>query len=364
MDRSEPKPALIIGNRPTDFFAGSNSPINHEARNTTGDWKKFRSLEENQFNAKGDWWNCVNQSVENQFEAQANWALMNGLWPDSALKFFNGENSMGVSYIHDGKFKISTRFNSKMSGTQPGVGNWLYKGHDSIRKHGIVPDEAWPTLPDMTEDQYYSDVSDNVIRLGQESLRHYEWLYEFLVDFSAENLKNQLQQSPLQIGIACCPVWYSEEVINKCNLSPNHAILIEAVDVENIIRCLDHYPPYSRNLAPDYQLFSVVKGVLYPKGGNSNGDIIVSPLHKDIAYGDFGSEVSKLKLCLKKLGWLPEYEYSPDRVDVYDSSLARLVFRFQLANVSHVFIEMLKNLGGNRVGPRTRAVINEAIKHR
>ncbi len=358
-DPTEFHPGLRLGNRPEDFFLGKNSPIPFEARNTTGEWGQFRSVPEDQFNLKGDWWNCTNQSGENQFEAQANWALKNNLWPAEALKFFS------EGYIVDGKFKISTRFNSKMSGTKPGVGNYLYLAQESIRNDGVVPESVWPTEPNMTVEEYYAEPFDHVKDLAKRSKQYFDWLYEFLTDVSDKNLTKQLQHCPIQLGVGTCPGWGENAPVPVCQMWANHAILLEAKQFSprySII--LDHYQPYIKKLAPGYIIASAVKGILYPKGGDQPKTDIVSPLIKDIVYGNSGEEVSHLKRALAKIGWLPDYRYNPGTLDIYDAELAQAVFKFQLANVSRVFLEMILSLKGKRVGPRTRAAINEAIKYR
>jgi hypothetical protein len=349
-------PGLIVGNQPTDFFLGVNSPIVHEARNTTRDWKQFRSLEEAQFNARGDWYNCTNQSGENQWEAQANWALDNNLWPIDALEFFNQNG-----YVINGRFVVSTRFNSKLSGTIIGKGNFLYKAQDSLRHHGVVPESRWPTRPDMSPQEYYAEIPVEITALGQESLKHYDWFYEFLKDASIKALDYELEHAPLQIGIAVCPGWNTGNV-PTCGGPAGHAVLLESIGfIDRFLNIQDHSVPFSKRLALKYQIFSASKGVLYPKG-KTGIEGIISPLHKDIALGDKGDEVIRLKLALKKLGWLPGYTFG--ETDVYDRKLADVVFNFQLANISRVFLEMLLAIKGRRVGSHTRAVINQGIKFR
>ncbi len=359
LDPKQFHPGLVVGNREEDFFAGANSPIPLEARNLTGNWTRFRSKEEDQYNWRGDWYNCTNNSSENEWEAQANWALENNLWPETALTFWNDHG-----YIVDGKFRISTRFNSKLSGTRIPIGNYLYKAQDSYRKHGVVPEEVWPTSPEMRPDIYYADVPDSTIALGQASLKHYDWLYEFIMDLSAKNLNKHLQHAPIQLGIATCPGWESGKV-NACSMQANHAVLLESINATREFNILDHYQPYTKKLAMNYTIASACKGILYPKGGVQPAtQDIIAPLTKDIKFGDSGEEVAHLKRALKKLGWLPDYRYDPGILEIYDAALCQVVFNFQLANVSRVFFEMLFSLKGKSVGSNTRAAINEAIKYR
>ena len=354
--------AVILGNRETDFFLGANSPILHERRNLTRNWKQFRSLEEDQFNKRVDFFNCTNQYGENQFEAEANWALDNKLWSKEALEFFNGKNSLNVSYIVNGRFCISTRFNSKLSGTVIGRGNWLYKAQDSIRNDGIVPDSVWPTRPDMPGEEYYGTITPEVLALGKEALKFYDWLYDFLTDVSPRAIDKALEHAPIQIALAVCPGW-STGVVPVCKQTPIHAVLVEDIeDANNAINILDHYQPYTKRLLPGYVVHSACRAVLYPKGGNSEATIrIVAPLYKDVQFGDWGDDVVKAKEALAKLGWVQAKD-SADTYNVYNQSFADVVFDFQKANLSKVFWEMITNLKGRRIGPRTRVVINELNK--
>lgn len=357
-------PGFINERKPEDFF-GASSPIPHERRNITRNWKQFRSVEEDQFNEKGDWWNCTNQSGENQFEAHANQLLKENLWPKAALEFWNGKNSMGVSYIVDGKFKISTRFNTKKSGTKIGTGNSFGRSQESIRKDGVVPESVWPTRPDMTQYEYYWDINNpKITALGLESLKWYDWLYDQFSDLTPKNLDKQLEHAPIQIAVATCPGWNTGKV-PVCYEPPIHAILLEDVeDLNYALNILDHYPPYSKTLLPGYRIYAACKGVLYPKGHNiETNPPMLSPLYKDIVFGESGDQVIRLKVALRKLGWLKDIS---DNSSLYDERLADVVFRFQLGNIFRTpstLSEVFK-LRGKRVGPKTREAINQGIKYK
>lgn len=350
---------LLIEDRPTDFVLGSTSPIVHESRNLTRDWRLFRSRPERQRFARMDAMNCVSQYSTNQWEEQANWMLANNLWPEDALKFWNKHK-----YIVEGKFEISERFSAKMSNTTQ-AGNYFQNVLSSIKNDGVVPEWMWPASLDPNADlfewdTYYLNPSEELKLLGKESLKYFSMLYERIDMGTQKNkleiIKKALEHAPLGLAVATCPPWESA-LVPVCYANPNHAVCNDCIGKFYSFFIYDSYEPFAKELAAGYQIYSIYKAVLYTVKRNEPV-VKEAPelLNQDLSFSEMGPEVLKLRSALSKMGWKNNFLW-----DVYDSELASVVFKFQLANISHVFLEMLLSLKGRRVGPRTREVINKFL---
>lgn len=340
--------AIIPGNRPEDYFLGVNSVIKHEARNTTRDWRPFYSRDERQSLANGDTYACTNFSGANQWEIEANFFLVNKLWPQDALNFWNK-----YGYIVNNKFEISDRFQAIKSGTKVGLGNYMYKGHDSIRKDGVIPESMLPTTSTMKVEEFYSGVTPEMEALGLQSLKYFNWMYEFLSDLSTQAIDKALEHAPLQIGIGICEGYY-DGFAELCSAGPTHAI-IEG-DIEDMTKdhnVLDHYDPFKKRLQAGYKIHTAVKGVLYPIKRDDPASL-PQTFTRDIEFGEQSVEVLKLRKVLNEHGWKNNINS-----DVYDKELAMVVFRFQLANLSRTLLDTIFSLVGRRVGPQTRYVLNQ-----
>ena len=341
-------PAIIPGNRPEDYFLGVNSPIQHEARNTTKDWRPFYSRDERQLLVNSDTYACTNFSGANQWEIQANFFLVNNLWPEDALKFWNKHG-----YIINNKFEISDRFQAIKSGTKVGFGNYMYKGHDSIRKDGVIPESMLPSNPSMKVEEFYSGITEEMNVLGLESLKYFNWMYEFLSDLTPKSMDKTLEHAPIQIGIGICD-GYHDGYANVCDAGPVHAIIDGDVEDKNwSYNVLDHYEPFQKKLAPGYKIHSAVKGILYPIKRDEPAKI-EGPFTRDIVFNEQGDEVLKLRKVLNEHGWKNNINNN-----VYDKELSMTIFKFQLANLSRVLLETIFTLMGRRCGPQTRAVLNQ-----
>lgn len=78
-------------------------------------------------------------------------------------------------------------------------------------------------------------------------------------------------------------------------------------------------------------------------------------LNNDLRYGDVGTDVLLLRQKLTENGWVNNTQSS-----AYNNELAETVYRFQLANLDHrLFLEVILNLRGRKVGPATRNILNQ-----
>jgi hypothetical protein len=334
--------------KPEDYIFGVNSLIVFEKRNTTGNWKLFRSSDERQSYRLFDAMDCVTMSALNDFEEQANWMLANNLWPADALKFWNDNG-----YIVNGKFEVSDRFIAKMSKTTA-QGNTFPNVHNAIRNCGVVPEAMWPASDDFTWEIFYSEVRPEVIALGLQSLKYFNWQYE-KIPTDKKTLQTQLQHAPIHIGVGTCPDW-NDGKVSACQMSPNHGVLLDSIQVDGY-HIFDHYAPFDKVLAPDYLIPIAYKAILYPI--KRSDPIGITTFNNDLRYGQGGPEVAKLKDALYKMAWISIDEIVGS--DIYDDRLAKAVFNFQLGNILHTpsTLSELFSLRGKVVGPKTRAVLNQ-----
>ncbi|MEK7578562.1 MAG: hypothetical protein AAB456_02490, partial [Patescibacteria group bacterium] len=314
---------LLIGSRPEDYVLGANSPIPLEARNLKRDWREFRSRPERQNYIEFDATNCTSHTITNLWESTANWMLANNLWPEDALKFWNTNE-----YIVNGKFEISERFLTKMSGNTR-QGNYFYKVFDCVRKDGVVPESKWFYQVGMNWDNFYAEPAEEIKLLGRESLKYFNLLYESIPainpKYAVDLLFKGLEHAPIAIGIGTCSPW--DESVPACGMSPNHAVLLDHIE-DKAFNIFDSYDPVSKTLEAGYPIYTAYKGILYPI--KRNEPIVKSEtLEKDITFGEISDEVLRVRSALNRLGWKNLVGWN-----VYDSELADVVWKYQLANLS------------------------------
>lgn len=331
----KPPPAVQLGVRDEEYVLGA-SPIPFESRNTTRDWGQFRSAREIQRTNKFDPWDCTNHTATNQWEWNANWALKNGLWSLPALKFWR-ENG----YIVNEKFEISERHNAKASGTRPGKGNFMYAGHDVLRNIGVVPESMWPTNIDMDEAEFFKEFTPEVNEIAKKSLEYYTWLHQFLTGASVRELDKALEMAPLGLAVACCDGWNKTD-INVCNDPPIHAVTNDNIDFYFAYDIFDSYDPVEKKLAPGYQVYSVVQGILYPKAEPTQ-----FIFNRNLSQGERSEDVRQLQIRL-----------GVEATGFYGDLTKKAVWTFQQKNGldrwwDYIFFR------GNRVLKETRDVLNK-----
>lgn len=339
---------LLIEKRETDYELGGNSPIVHEARNLTRNWRPFRSRPERQGYARFDAFDCVSQASTNSWEAQANWMLANSLWPVDALKFWNEKG-----YIVNGKFEISERHIAKESGTTR-AGNSFQRVLDALRKVGVVPESLWPSTLDpnidkIDWDEFYKEIPQELKDLAKESLKYYSLLYESIARGSqknrAEDIRKALEHAPILLGIATCSPWYDR--VPVCDSQPNHAVLNDCFEKSYYI--WDSYEKFEKFLEPGYIIHFAYKAVLYPVKRN---EPIKKPLFQDInnlRYGKTNEDVKVLQRLLNVVDTPTGY---------YGGRTQRFVYDFQRLNNVASLLEVLF-VRGRWVGQKTLAKLEE-----
>lgn len=268
--------------RGTDYILGNiSNKIN--INRSINDWSIYLSVLESQENTVADFSDCVTMSGGHAIEMQLNYLLMQNQLPDEALNFFHNNN-----YIVDGLFRISKRFNAKMNGTEKIPGQYLNVAGDHFRIDGFVPESLWPTTPNMTWDEFYKSIPQNIIDLGKKSLWYILTQYQFVLD--REDLLPQLKVSPLQSATEVCAGWDQDPIVKKCSGQPlQHATVIYGVDGSGNWLDLDQFPPFKQRLAADYELPLNMQYIITVK----------NVLRK----GMFGLNVVALQKILNKLGF-------------------------------------------------------------
>lgn len=357
MEKNQPQNNLNTGFieefRPTDFVFGGITGITHEDRNTTGDWGPFLPSVERQSGRFFDTMGCVSFSCLNSLEAQLRWMLENKLLSKAAVAFLNGENLLKISFLDkDGLPNLSDRFLVVMSNTGP-TGNSMQAVWDAVRKFGFVPEAAWPNnLDSYNRQKYFATVSDDVKKLGLESKQHFRSEYEFIGVRS--QLPRALQHAPIQLASAVCPGWSNPGMtVKTCGLAASHATLIYDVKPDNTLLDFDHYEPFNKVLAADYELPYLVKGVLSPLTS------VVPPppppqdngfyFDRDLSQGETSIDVSFLQRRLAVIT-PPTGFYGP-------MTVAKVLRYMQDRNIGSWWE---KNVwpAGRRVGPKIRADLN------
>ena len=202
---------VILGQRDTDYIAGSITGLPYEVRNPTGDWLSYLPPGEWQRNHIVDTMACVTFSALNSIETQ--------------LKFFGIEK------------EFSDRFTAIMSGTTK-EGNYLFKVADSIRKDGLILEGDYSAPEHYTWDSYYTAPSIELINKAREFLTEYEVRYEFVPPVK-EQLIYHLKHAPLQIVL------------------PGHAVLNFFCEGD-VIKYFDSYEPFLKQTGAVYQALKII----------------------------------------------------------------------------------------------------------
>ncbi len=188
----------LIRMRPSDYVVGATSPLAYEITRPTADWRDLIFFPDKQYYPTFDTFACTNFSAANSRKLQL-------------------KNSTGEEY------NPSERATAELSGTTPGVGNYMTADPDWVRKNGFLLDRDWPNeagADSVTE--WYKPVPKEVQKKAIKVLENYEW-----IDEHYSSLQYHLRHTPLTIMIKAG--------------STNHDVCAVFVD-NNGIWYLDSYP--------------------------------------------------------------------------------------------------------------------------
>lgn len=340
--------------RDSDWLAGEESGILYQEANPSGDWSDFLPSEERQ-RKNFDTMACVSFSALNVLEAQMNLKLAS--LPED-LKNWLAANG----YVEGGKVNFSDRYVAKLSGTTR-TGNSLVNVWDTIRKHGLVPENDWKFDGSFDWVGYYAEVPAMVLAKGQEFLKRFSVMYEWIPNHpgspaTTEVLKKHLKQCPIQIATAICPGWWNADRVEACGLPVSHATMlygIGGIGSEDERLILDTYPPFRRRLTADYGIPFLMKGLIEVKTAPNAQNPVKFQFKTNLRLGERGDDIRALQVILKALGMFPA---NVECTGFYGKITASAVLAFQLKyEVDSPML--LRQLAGKIVGPKTRAELNK-----
>ena len=154
--------SLVIPEQTADNYVLGGGNIPDLVIMPDGDWTKV-PIEKEEQNKKFETWNCTSFNTLSQIEK--------------------------MEYVITGKVvNYSDRWLGIMAGTRP-PGNDPHRVCEAIRNHGLIPEEMLPWSDDLQNvDEYYSwkgGDREACVKAGQEWLKKWEFLHEWLFDFNA-----------------------------------------------------------------------------------------------------------------------------------------------------------------------------------
>lgn len=190
--------------------------------NPSGDWTDYLPDKELQHFDWGDTLGCVT------------WSALNSL--ETLLKFKYGID-----------INMSDRFTAKMSGTTKN-GNYLTKVGDSLRHDGFVLEENYPSEATSWDD-FYKEISEEIIQGGKDNLKRFEIFYEWVSPF---RLEEALKVAPIQIVVHAWerPV---DGIYQRTDKGLNHAVLLYN-STPDYWEIYDHYDNTHKKLAKDFKI--------------------------------------------------------------------------------------------------------------
>lgn len=348
----------------SDFIAGAETGIDPLIRLPSADWSFFLPSEERQ-RKSFDSFACVTFSALNSIETQFAFLQSQGAIPESTLKTLR---NMGF-FDANGKFNASDRFTAKMSNTTK-KGNYLTDVWDSIRNHGVLPEEDWKFGETFDWDAYYASIPQALKDKAKIFSTFFDVKYEWVVTRSnkatPEEWNEFLKVSPIHIASGVCKGWSANSIVASCDRDSGHATMMYKVD-KDAFCIFDHYSPFKKRLALDYHLFSGMRGVLTVKAPMEQPKptpVLVDATKQKhnftstIKFGEKNAEVYALQEALKALGVFPMTVTSSG---FYGEITRKAVLGFQKKFNVAPMAELI-SLSGKTVGPKTIAKLNELNK--
>jgi hypothetical protein len=252
---------LIAPPRPEDYIAGA-SPIVYSERLKDGQWDKYRPTRERQIGVYFDTMSCVTFAAMNKVEEQVTFLIETGALSGAPLKTLQ---DLGF-FDENGKFNCSDRFIAILSGTTK-FGNYLNAVWEAIRTYGLLPEKDLPgnldsripwTFDDWLNPAVVTEEMKTKAKKVKEILQFaYEW-----IGADRESLKYHLKQAPVQIAAPVCPPWNTTEIIKACSAGAGHSTVVDGYVDNTELKCLDHYNPFDKRLAWNYQINAALKGIV------------------------------------------------------------------------------------------------------
>lgn len=217
--RPPPRPkntGVLLGNEPTDYFAGVNSPIEYKVRLQDGNWTPY------------------------SFDEEVQWCLNNGQYVDQmscvSHSVINAVQSQEL-FLTGKRVQYSKRWLAKMSDTTRN-GNYLGKVAQTIRDFGLVLESDYPTPASYTWEEFYADIPEPKLtelkEKGQAWLKRWNFQYEFLA-VTDPNLDYHLKHSPVQVvipGHAICGIYSPDQMMTVMDSYAPHVKKYQVVGLQ------------------------------------------------------------------------------------------------------------------------------------
>jgi len=217
------KPGVILAQPTiTDWSYQVFSPLEGIHYQPHGQWDALLPAVEYQSSEGIDSWMCVSYSLLNCLE---------------------------MLYIRQTGVEInwSDTFLGKISGTIPGVGNYLATVFDTARKEGLVLQSSWANFPEPYR-ELTQEIKDEAKKFLNDWLLYREWVIP-----TPEYMKLALMDAPLQV------------VVNN----GTHAVACYGYEDGEHWKCYDHYYNIKKQYPWDYDFRGVLKPTLSKKTNNT-----------------------------------------------------------------------------------------------
>lgn len=349
---------LIREPQPTDWIAGGETGIALTQRNAKANWKDYLPGPERQKGRRIETMACVTYSALNSVETQLRWMIAAGMIGNALAE------KMRILGYFDANYSLnfSDRFTAKMSGTTKS-GNYLTAVWDSIRNHGLVPENDWPgDIDNFTWDEYYQEIPQAIKDKAQKFREIFEIKYEFVFSRSGkatDKIRENMVQAPLQLAAPLCSPWNTQNIIQACGKTvATHATQMFAYQKNKTVEIFDTYEPFLKKLAWDYPMPYILKGLVDLKqAAEPTFPAWTHNFTRDIEYGQRNAEVAALQHALKADGVFPANVLE---TGFYGSITAKAVTEYQRKYKIAPETVIMALLGtSSRVGPMTRAVLNK-----
>lgn len=252
------------------YVFGSTSKIDYAVINPSAIWDPYLPDDEMQIGVYFDTMACVTFSAMNVLETLCNFYYKTGIFSAETIAL-----AKQYGYIDPAtdKFNFSDRFIAKLSGTTKS-GNTMENVANAIYKYGLVPESKWPyprlqRTPVFDWDNYYSEISQDVIDFGKHIFEIIKINFEFFYD---NDFQAHLKQGPFQVATAICPGWDRSmpNPVPACSAVVSHAHEIYGQDISQNFKDFDSYNPFRQLLASNYNLNWRFKYVVTPAEGLPN----------------------------------------------------------------------------------------------
>lgn len=260
-------------------------------------------------------------------------------------------NAMGgdPDYQNPGeKVEFSERKACVDAGLNGLAGSSEQQWEDAINQFGLVKHNDWSWASGMTQPQFFSPETPDIISLGKKFLNKYTPFHRQILT-NKLNLVEALKYGPIKIFVGTGPGWnVAEPSVVPINTGfMNHAVLLRYID-DTGYHIRDQYPPFLKVLHPDYKIFFAFQTLFLKKTFHYT-------FNYDLQYGMSNADCVMLQMALRQDGEFPTgIEYNQH----FGPVTLKAVQAFQVKyNIAHP-----GDIGFGRVGPKTRGTLNNLYR--